>query len=99
MGFREFISNFRYRRRLEADLNRRQNIQPPANPTPRHIENLVAALLNKNTAWDARHELSQIGATAVPSLISALRDPRYERAKWDDYAHVPTPLESVLDLL
>jgi hypothetical protein len=99
MGFREFISNFRYRRRLEAEFERYQNIKPPANPSRRYIDKLVGRLLNERTAWNARRELSLIGAVAVPSLISALNDPRFHRAEWEEFSQVPAPLESTLELL
>ena len=50
MGFREFISNYRYRRRLQAALEGYQNIKPPANPSRRYIDKLVARMLNEHTA-------------------------------------------------
>lgn len=99
VGFREFISNFRYRRRLEAEFERYQNIKPPANPSRRHIDKLVRRLLNERTAWNARRELEMTGPAAVPSLLAALDDPRFHRAEWEKYSQVPAPLESTLGLL
>lgn len=99
MGFREFMSNFGYRRRVAAELERYQNIKPPANPSRRYIDKLVARLLKEHMAWDARRELEMIGAAAVPSLLAALNDPRFHRAEWDGFSTVPAPLESTLGLL
>ena len=99
MGFREFISNFRYRRRLEAEFEQYQNIKPPANPSRRYIDKLVRRLLNERTAWNARRELEMMGPAAVPSLLAALEDPRFHRAEWEKSSQVPAPLESTLELL
>lgn len=99
MGFREFISSFRYRRRLENDFERYQNIKPPANPSRRYIDKLVGKLLSERTAWNARRELQLIGPAAVPSLRAALDDARFRRAEWGEYSQVPAPLESTLELL
>lgn len=97
MNFREFISNFRYRRRLQAEFERYQNIKPPANPSRRDIDKLISLLLNESTAWNARRELEMIGPATVPSLLAALNDPRFHRAEWD--SQVPAPLDSTLELL
>ena len=99
MGFREFISNFRYRRRLEADFERYQNIKAPANPSRRYIDKLVRRLLNERTASDARRELEMIGPTTVPSLVAALALPQFHKAEWENFSQVPAPLESTLELL
>jgi HEAT repeat protein len=99
VGFRDFFTNFRYRRRLEADFERYQNIKPPANLTRRYIDELVGKLLHERTAWNARRELELIGPAAVPSLLAALDDPRFQRAEWEEYSQVPAPLESTLELL
>lgn len=99
MGFREFITNFKYRRRLESYFERLCNIRPPANVSRQHIDRLVEELLEERTAWGARHELEMIGAAAVPSLLAALDDARYHRAEWEKYSQVPAPLESTLELL
>lgn len=99
MSFRDFISNFRYRRRLEAKLERYQNIKPPENPSRRYIDKLVRRLLNEGTAWDARRELSMMGPIAVPSLVAALEDSRFHRVKWPHFSAIPAPLDSVLELL
>lgn len=99
MGFREFISNFRFRRRLEADFERYQNIKPPANPSRRYIDKLVGRLLKENTAWNARRELTLIGSATVASLLAALDDSRFHRAEWEKFSQVPAPLESALELL
>lgn len=99
MGFREFISNFRFRRRLEAQFERYRNIKPPANPSRRYIGKLVSRLLDQRTAWNARRELEMIGPAAVPSLVAALDDRRFHRAEWEEFSMVPAPLEATLELL
>ena len=99
MGFREFISNFRYRRRLAAEFERYQNIKPPANPSRRYIEKLVRRLLDERTAAHAQRELSLMGPVAAPALVAALADPRFHRAEWEKYSQVDAPLDSALELL
>lgn len=99
MSFREFISNFRFRRRLEAEAERRQNHAPPANPSPQYVNGVVQRLLSESTAYEARKELGLLGAAAVAALESALDDPQFSRAKWDTLHWAPTPLEAVLELL
>jgi HEAT repeat protein len=99
MGFREFITSFRYRRQLQAELEWDQDIQPPVNPSRQYIDRLVGRLLDKKTAWDAHRELSLMGPVIVPSLIAALQDSRFHRAEWEEYSSTPAPLESTLELL
>lgn len=99
MSFRDFISNAWYRRRLEADFERYQNIRPPLNPSRRYIDKLVRRLLSERKAWDARKELSMMGAVVVPSLAAALADRRYYQAEWPQSSQVPAPLAAVLELL
>ena len=99
MGFREFITSRWFRRSIARDFERYQNIKPPANPSRRYIDKLVRRLLDERKAWDARKELSMIGAAAVPSLAAALADARYHAADWPKSSQVPAPLESVLELL
>jgi hypothetical protein len=98
MGFREFITSRLFRRQLADDLERHENIKPPASPSRRYIDNLVRRLLDARTAWDARKELSMIGPPAVPSLSAALNDPRFRETERED-ARIPAPLELVLELL
>ncbi|MDQ3329474.1 MAG: DUF4375 domain-containing protein [Planctomycetota bacterium] len=93
------MSNFRYRRRLDAEFKRYQNIKPPAIPSRRYIDKLVGRLLDERTAWNARRELEMIGAAAVPSLLVALDDSRFHRAEWEQFSQSPAPLESTLELL
>lgn len=99
MGFREFICNFRYRRQLQAEFERDQSIKPPPNPSRRYIDKLVGCLLNERTAWTARCELELIGPAAVSSLLAALDDVRFHRAKWESGSPAPSPLDSTLELL
>lgn len=99
MGFRDFITNFRYRRKVQRELERYQTITPPANPSRRYIDKRVAQLLNQETAWNARKELSMMGAAVVPSLLTAISDHRYHVAEWSKFSIVPAPLHSVLELL
>jgi Domain of unknown function (DUF4375)/HEAT repeats len=99
MGFREFISNFRYRRRIEADFERFQNISPPENPSRRYIDKLVRRLLSERTAEVAHRELSLMGPVVVHSLVAALADPRFHRAEWEKFSMVSAPLDSTLELL
>jgi len=98
MGFREFITNRLYRRQMAEDGERYENITPPANPSRRYIDKLVKRLLDARTAWDARKELSMIGAAAVPSLAAALQDSRFRATERTDI-RIPAPLELVLELL
>jgi hypothetical protein len=81
MGFREFITSQLFRRQLAEDLEQYENIKPPANPPRRYIDKLVRRLLDERTAWDARKELSMIGAPAVPSLAAALNDMRFHQTE------------------
>jgi hypothetical protein len=83
---------------MTEDLERYENIKPPANPSRRHIDKLVRRLLDGRTAWDARKELSMIGAAAVPSLAAALEDSRFRATERADI-RIPAPLELVLELL
>jgi HEAT repeat protein len=98
MGFREFITSRLFRRQLADDLERYENIKPPASPSRRYIDKLVWRLLDARTAWDARKELSMIGSPAVPALAAALNDPRFHGTECKD-THIPAPLELVLELL
>jgi hypothetical protein len=85
MSFREVISNFQYRRRLEAEVEQYENIKPPPNPSRRYIDKLVLRLLNERAACNARRELELIGPAAVPSLLAALVDPRFHRAECEKF--------------
>ena len=75
MSFQQFLSNWRYRRRLSAEFERFQNIQPPKNPSRRYMDRLVRKLCRIQTAWSARKELAMIGPPAVPSLLAGLQRP------------------------
>src|SRR4051794_13470982 len=99
MSFRDFMNSLGFRRRMARDLERYREMRPPTNPSRRYVEKLVGRLLGERSAWDARKELSMIGAAAVPVLAAALGDERYRRAAWAKYSQVPAPLESVLELL
>jgi len=99
MSFLEFFSNFSYRQQLTNALERYQKIKPPANPSRRYIDKLVARLLDIKKAWNAHRELELIGLAAVPSLLNALNDPRFHQAKWKEFSPVSPPLDSTLDLL
>jgi hypothetical protein len=98
MGFREFITSRLFRRQLAEDLERYENIKPPANPSRRYIDKLVQRLLDDRTAQDAQKELSMIGAPAVPSLTAALDDRRIHETEHKN-AQIPARLDSILELL
>lgn len=98
MGFRDFITSRLFRRRITDEWERYQNIKPPANPSRRYIDDLVQRLLDAQTAWAARKELSLMGAPAVEALTTALNDPRFQTAESSDY-RVPAPLQVILELL
>jgi len=99
MGFREFLSDRWYRRRIIADFERFQNLRPPANPTRRYIDKLVGRLLDRETAEFANRELGMMGASVVPSLVAILTDERYLASDWPESSHRPAPLDMVLALL
>lgn len=99
MSFSEFISNFWFRRRVESDFERYQDIKPPENPSRRYIDKLVRRLLKEDTAWEARRELDMIGAAAVPALLDAIGTPPFQRAMWKTFSTVPAPLDATLELL
>jgi HEAT repeat protein len=99
MGFRDFINSRWYRRLIERDFERFQNIKPPAKPSRRYIDKLVKRLINERKASHALKELSMMGAAVVPSLAAALGDPRFLQAKWPKSSQDSPPLDSVLGLL
>ena len=51
MGFRDFITNRLFRRKMADTLERFQNLQPPANPSRRYIDKLVRRLLDEHAAF------------------------------------------------
>ena len=98
MSFRDFIVSRLFRRRLEDEWERRQNIKPPVNPSRRYIDKLVRRLLDEDEADCARRELEMIGAAAVPFLAAALADERFRQVEWPDSLD-NSPFDSVLELL
>lgn len=99
MSFRDYITNPDYRRWVGNWLRRYRKIKPPAKPSRRYIDKLVARLLIVGKAWEARRELSMMGPELVPSLVAALQDPRYHLAEWKGLSPVPAPLKATLELL
>jgi HEAT repeat protein len=99
MGFFDFVTNRWYRRQVESELEHYKNIKPPENPSRKYVDKLVHRLLDKNTAWNAKKELSMMGSPAVPALAAALHDARFQLAEWPEFSIVPAPLDAILDLL
>lgn len=98
MGFRDFITNRLFRRRMAEDFERHENLKPPSNLSREYTDKLVAQLFDAETAWDAKKELSMIGARAVPSLAAALADPLFKELE-SKGKHSLELLEVVLELL
>jgi HEAT repeat protein len=99
MGFRDFISSFRGRRKIIAEFERFQKIRPPANPSRRYIDELMLKLLDSSSARNAHKELCMIGTAVVPSALAALNDPRFQQYDWPKFCHAPAPMNAVLELL
>lgn len=99
MSFRDFITNRWFRRKIAADMERYENIEPPVKPSQRYINKLVRRLLNESTAKNAHRELSLMGPDVVPLLVMALRDRCFQQATWGKFSLMPAPLESALQLL
>lgn len=100
MSFRDFISNWRYRRRVEREFARFQNITPPENPSRRYIDKLVRRLLDERKSPHAFKELEMIGVAAAPSLRAALGDERFRVAvrEGKSWCFKP-PVDACLELL
>ena len=79
MGFRDFITNRWFRRRLADEFERYENIKPPERPSRQYIDRLVGKLLDPQQSRDAHKELSMIGPEAVEALAAALGDARIGR--------------------
>lgn len=99
MGFKDYITNWKYRREAGKRLERFHNLKPPDNPSPRHIRKLVRRLLDPDRSDFALKELGMIGAAAVPALWEALEDDRFaRRTKPERFSHID-PLNAVVGLL
>jgi HEAT repeat protein len=102
MTFRDFITNRFFRKQAQAELEERskpKDIKPPISPSPTHINELVARLLDINAVAAADEELSLIGAVATPALVAAMRDPRYQQEYERSNGSTFLPLGYVLGLL
>ncbi|MEO0474519.1 MAG: hypothetical protein AAF085_00930, partial [Planctomycetota bacterium] len=100
MGFKDFITNFGFRRQMAAEMERYQNLRPPKNPSPRYVKKLVKQILNPEQSHFAVRELELIGKPAGIALLDALEDPRYLAFECaDEFSHYDAPLDIVLGLL
>jgi len=99
MSFRDFLSNWKFRKGFLAGLFDGNGGDAPANPSQNRVEKLVARLLIDKYADDAFCELKRIGAPAIPTLLAALRDSQYRVKVKRSHCMTDQPLDMVLDLL
>jgi HEAT repeat protein len=99
MSFRDFITSRLYRKKLRSELDEFNSIRAPSNPSRRYIDKLVRRLLNEKHSRAAQRELELIGPVAAPSLVSALREARYQQEVERTHSMADQPLDLVLGLL
>jgi HEAT repeat protein len=99
MSFRDFITSRLFRKKLRDELDEFNRIRAPSNPSRRYIDKLVRRLLTEKHSRAAQRELELIGPVAAPSLVSALREPRYQQEVELTHPMTDQPLDLVLGLL
>jgi len=98
-GFWDYVKNLTWRDYYARELARKREAieSPPLDDET--IYHLVEKLLEVKDRDYVKQRLSAQKERALPSLLQALADPRYHRAKMTDDYREETPLERILDLI